>query len=242
MVVYLIRKLEQFTKLSNEEKRALENAAAQKVRRLGPREDIIHEGDRPRHLNLMLEGWACRYKVLEDGRRQVVAFLVPGDMCDLRMSILRRMDHSIGCLSHALVAEISADTVVELSDRYPALRRALWWNSLVEEAKAREWIVNLGRRNAAERMAHLFCEMYVRLRAIGLTIDRAFELPVTQELLSDAVGLSAVHVNRTLMELREANLISLKGKTLTILDPDGLEALALFSADYLHLDRSGEAG
>ena len=236
MVVQWIRKLEQFTKLEDDDRRALEYAAGVRTRRLAPREDIIHQGDRLQHVNLVLDGWACRYKVLEDGRRQVLAFLVPGDMCDLRMYLLRRADHSIGTLSQGTVAELTPDTITELTTLYPRLRDAFHWNSLVDEAIARESIVNLGRRNATERMAHLFCELFIRLRAVGLVDGMTFEFPVTQELLSDAVGLSAVHVNRTLMDLREGKLITLKGRYLTILDLDRLASTALFNPDYLHFD------
>ncbi len=237
MVVHWIRKLEHYAKLDDDDRKSLEHAAEQRTRRLAPREDIVHQGDRLRHVNLMLEGWACRYKVLEDGRRQIMAFLVPGDMCDLRIHLMRHIDHSIGTLSQATVAELTLDVVAELTTLHPRLRDAFQCNSLVEEAIAREWIVNLGRRNATERMAHLFCELFVRLRAVGLVDGTTFEFPVTQELLSDAMGLSAVHVNRTLMDLREASLINLKGRTLTILDLDVLKSTARFSEDYLHLQR-----
>ncbi len=144
MATYLIRKLEQFTKLSSADKQALEKASALKVRQLRPREDIIHEGDRPKWVNLILEGWACRYKTLEDGRRQITAFLIPGDLCDLRMFILKEMDHSLMAVTPLKVAEIPSDAILELTDQHPRIGRALWWNSLVEEAIQREWTTNLG--------------------------------------------------------------------------------------------------
>src|SRR3712207_808038 len=169
MATHLIRKLEQFTKLSGDDKKALERIASLKVKRVSPRDDIIHEGDKPTNLNLILEGWACRYKVLEDGRRQITAFLVPGDICDLRMFILKEMDHSLGAVSPLTVAEIPSGTILELTDASPRISRALWWNSLVEEAIAREWTTNLGQREALERIAHLVCELFLRLRGIGLT-------------------------------------------------------------------------
>src|SRR3712207_2456749 len=134
--------------------------------------------------------------MLEDGRRQIVAILVPGDMCDLRMFILKEMDHSIGTLSPVRLAEISEDRLLEISDSSARLIRALWWSSLVEEAIAREWTVNVGRRDATERMAHLLCEIFIRLRAIGLTNGNSCELPITQSELGDALGLSHVHTNR----------------------------------------------
>jgi CRP-like cAMP-binding protein len=240
MATHLIRKLEQFTRLSQDDKQALERAASLKLRHLSPKEDIVHEGDKPKQINLILEGWACRYKVLEDGRRQILAFLVPGDLCDVRMFILREMDHSIGALTPLRVAEIPSDTLLELTDTSPRISRALWWNSLVEEAIAREWITNLGQRDASERMAHLFCELFLRLRGVGLTNGVSCELPVTQAELGDATGLSTVHVNRTLQAMREQGLIVLKGRTLTIPDLKALQAAALFNANYLHLDRDGQ--
>jgi len=120
MAIHLIRKLEQFSSLSAEDKHALEQAAALKVRRLGPREDIVYEGEKPRHLSLILEGWACRYKTLEDGRRQIEALLIPGDLCDLRMFILKQMDHSIGTISSVTLAEIPRDTFLDLTGNSPA--------------------------------------------------------------------------------------------------------------------------
>jgi len=241
MAVHLIRKLEQFTRLSGADKQALAQAAAVKVRRLAPREDLIREGDKPRHVNLILEGWACRYKTLEDGRRQITAFLVPGDMCDMRMFILKEMDHSIAALTPLRLAEIPGDIILELSDNHPRLGRALWWSSLVEEAITREWVTNLGQREAIERLSHLFCELYLRLKGAGVADAPSFELPVTQEQLGDAAGLSTVHVNRTLQEMREQGLIVLKGKVLTILDLDALSTVALFNPNYLHLNGEGRS-
>jgi len=241
MAKRLIRKLEQFTRLSSADKAALEQAASLKLRQLAPKEDLVREGDKPRQVNLILEGWAYRYKTLEDGRRSVAAFMVPGDLCDLRMFILKQMDHSVGALTPVRVAQIPGDTILDLTEGSPRLSRALWWNSLVEEAIAREWITNVGQRDATERLAHLFCELFIRLRAVGLTNGDHCELPMTQEQLGDATGLSAVHVNRTLQALREQRLIILKGKTLTIPDLEALQRAALFNDNYLHLDREGQS-
>ena len=245
MTAHLIAKLEQFTLLASEDKQALEKAASLKVRQLKPREDIIREGDKPRQVNLIMEGWACRYKTLEDGRRQITAFLLPGDMCDLRMFILKEMDHSVGALTPLRVAEIPSDTILDLTDNHPRIGRALWWNSLVEEAIQREWTTNIGQRQATERMSHLFCELLLRLRGVGLTNGNknghSFELPATQEQLGDATGISTVHVNRTLQEMREQGLIILRGKTLTIPDLEALQAAALFNPNYLHLDKDGQS-
>lgn len=235
----LIRKLEQFTRLSAEDKRALERAAACKVRRIGTREDIIHEGDAPREVNVILEGWACRYKTLEDGRRQIMAYFVPGDLCDLNIFILRQMDHSIGTLSPVTLAEIPRDAVEHLLDSHSRISRALWWATLVNEAIEREWVVNLGQRTAFERLGHLLCELFVRLRAVDLTRGNSCDFPVTQAELADTLGLSTVHVNRTLQELRAAGLIVLQGRTLTIPDLGALQEASLFNPNYLHLNREG---
>jgi len=240
LAAYLIRKLEQFIALSNEDKRALEDAADLRVRNVGPREDIIHEGDKPRYVNLILDGYACRYKTLEDGRRQIVAFFMPGDICDAHMFILRQMDHSIGTLSPVRLAEIPGDVFIELMQTSPRMARALWWNTLVEEAVAREWTLNVGQRSAYERMAHILCEFFLRLRAVGLTNGDSCELPMTQAELADALGLSTVHVNRTLQELRGNRVITLRGRVLVIHDLQTLQEAALFNPNYLHMDRAAQ--
>jgi CRP-like cAMP-binding protein len=236
---HLILKLEQFTKLSHEDRVALRRAASQKRRYLGAREDIIREGDNPGHVNLILDGWACRYKQLVDGRRQVISFLLPGDLCDPHVFVLREMDHSIGTLTNVILAEIPRSTILAVTGNHPRITQALWWEMLVTTAIQREWTVNLGQRTAAERLSHLLCELFYRLRSVGRTEGQTCELPVTQLDIADAMGLSNVHVNRTLQELRATGLIVLKGRHLTI---PGLKALAeagLFNPNYLHLDRSG---
>jgi len=235
----LLRKLANFTQLSAEEANAVE-ACSQDVRDFAAREDVISQGDRTGGVKLLLEGFACRSKVLEDGRRQIVAYFVPGDLCDLRVFILKRMDHSIGAVVASKVATISPDNILKLTHNYPTLTRALWWSTLVEEAIAREWIVNVGQRNALERMAHLFCELLYRFRAVGLNQGNSCTLPLTQVELAETLGLSSVHVNRTLQELRRQKLITLEGGTLTIQDLEALKEMSFFNPDYLHLDYSKE--
>jgi CRP-like cAMP-binding protein len=235
----LLRKLSNFTPLSAEESEAI-NEVCRDVREVGAREDVIAQGDRTGGVKLLLEGFACRYKTLEDGRRQIVAYFVPGDLCDLRVFILKRMDHSIGAIAPSKIATISPDNVLSLMHNYPTLTTALWWCTLVEEAIAREWIVNVGQRNALERMAHLFCELLYRYRAVGLNQGLSCTLPLTQVELAETLGLSSVHVNRTLQELRRQKLITLDGRTLTIQNLRALEDLSLFNAEYLHLDYSAE--
>ena len=231
----LLRKLSNFTELSAEESAALVDCCKD-VREVAAREDVIAQGDRTGGVKLVLEGFACRYKTLEDGRRQIVAYFVPGDLCDLRVFILKRMDHSIGAIAPSRVATLSPDNVMKLMHNYPTLTRALWWSTLVEEAIAREWIVNVGQRNALERTAHLFCELLYRFRAVGLNQGLSCTLPLTQVELAETLGLSSVHVNRTLQELRRRKLITLNGGTLTIQNLKALEKLSFFNPDYLHLD------
>ena len=235
----LVCKLEQFTRLSAEDRAVLDRAAAERVRVFGAREDIIREGDRPRDVNLFLTGWACRYKQLEDGRRQIVAFFLPGDLCDHNVFILREMDHHIGTLTPVTVAELSREAFERITLDHPRILQALWWETLVNAAVQREWTVNLGQRDAVERMAHLMCELFVRLRSIGLTEGDGCAFPITQSDLAEATGMSTVHVNRTLMELRKRQLLTLKGRRLTIPDLDALMAAGLFNPNYLHLDRDG---
>jgi CRP-like cAMP-binding protein len=235
----LLRKLANFTKLSEEESTAVIECTSD-VHDFAAREDVISQGDRTGGVKLLLEGFACRYKVLEDGRRQIVAYFVPGDLCDLRVFILKRMDHSIGAVVASKVATISPENVLKLTSTYPTLTRALWWSTLVEEAIAREWIVNVGQRNALERMAHLFCELLYRFRAVGLNQGMSCTLPLTQVELAETLGLSSVHVNRTLQELRRQKLITLEGGTLTIQDFEALKEVSFFNADYLHLDYNNE--
>lgn len=237
--VALIRKLQHFTRLSAADREALHQAVAGRVRRFGVREDVIREGDEPTAIYVMLSGWACRYKFLEDGRRQIVAFFLPGDLCDLNIFILRRMDHSIGTLTNVTVAEVRRETFEELLEHHPRVTQALWWEALVTVAIQREWTVNLGQRDALERLAHLLCELYLRLKSSGLAEDGQCAFPITQTDLADATGLSTVHVNRTLQDLRQQGLIRLANRRLIILDLERLKQVAFFDANYLHLQREG---
>jgi CRP-like cAMP-binding protein len=231
----LIRKLEHCILLAPDEKRALENACSS-YRLLAPRTNLISEGDPAQRVNVILEGFACRYRLQTDGRRQVVGLLLPGDMCDIRVCILKHMDHSIGTLSPVRASQIPREVAESLLDRYPRLARAFWWSTLVEESITREWVVNVGHRTAFERMAHLFCEIFERLYTVGLTRGDTFDLPLTQAELSDALALSAVHVNRVLMEMRHNQLITLRNQQLTLHDYHALRNIAGFDARYLHLN------
>lgn len=234
----LITKLGNFVRLSPDDEAVLGLFSAQRIRRVRPREHIILEGDKPHHVNLIIQGWACRYKVLENGRRQIISFFLPGDLCDLNIFILRRMDHSICALTPLTYAEISREAFDEAVDR-PRIVQGLWWESLVSAAIQREWTVNLGQRSAVERVGHLLCELFLRSRAVGLAGDHKCEIPLTQTDMADATGLTPVHINRTLQELRARNLIILQSKELTIPNLERLKDASLFNDNYLHLEREG---
>jgi CRP-like cAMP-binding protein len=238
-VNHLISKLEHFTRLSVEDRAVLQRAALQSFRTFPPRTDIAREGEKSKDVHLILAGWAYRYKELEDGRRQIIAFLLPGDICDQNVFVLREMDHSIGTITAARVADLPRAFFDEVSAGYPRIATAFWWESLVNAAIQREWTMNLGQRTATERMAHLFCELFIRLEMAGLTSENTCAFPLTQADLAEATGLSKVHVNRTLQELRAHDLIALKGKTLVVPDLGRLMQAGLFNQNYLHMEREG---
>ena len=238
MVSALTLRLEAFTRLSSDDKAAIAKIS-KTARVIAPRRDLIREGEHPRYIHLMLDGWACRYKTLPDGRRQIVAFFVPGDFCDLNVYVLRAMDHSIGAITRLTVADISREEMDKVTTNYPRVTQALWWEALVNSAIQREWTLNVGQRSAYERIAHLLVELYLRLKTVGLTQDGSCDFPLTQNDLADATGLTAVHVNRTLQELRRDKLIELDRRRLHIPDLEKLMDAAMFNANYLHLDHEG---
>ena len=231
----VLRHLNALVPLSETGTTALLRAVGERLQRAGPGEELISEGDRPDKVRIIVSGWLTRYKTLEDGRRQIVNLLLPGETCDPQIYLLRQMDHSIGTLTHAVYAEIEPSRFEELLAADRSLAEAFRIESLVNAAIQREWAINLGRRVALERVAHLLCEIVERLRPVGLIDGKSCVFPITQMDLADATGLSVVHVNRTIQELRANDLIVLRERTLTINDLDALKHLAMFSANYLHL-------
>jgi CRP-like cAMP-binding protein len=238
LIHLLIRKLENFAELTEEEKLALYDAAGP-VRAYGSHEDLIREGEHATGVAVIVSGFACRHIMLPDGRRQIIGYFLPGDMCDARVFILKKMDHTISTLAPSSVTTLSREAILDITSRYPRLTRAFWWNTLVEEAIGRQWLLSIGQRTALERVAHLFCEVYVRLQSVGLATPEGCELPVTQSELADTVALSTVHVNRTLKELRRVGLVSMSSKSLVIHDFAGMRTLAMFDPSYLHLQGEG---
>ena len=228
-----IRKLEAFGPLPDEDRRSLEKSLGS-TRWVDASRDLVREGDRPAACQLIVEGFAFRHRTMEDGRRQIMSFEIAGDLCDLHGVLLGQADHSITTLTPCMVAPIPHSTLTEWTGSRPAISRALWLASLVDAAISREWIVNVGRRTAYQRAAHLLCEVTQRLLSAGLANGHAYELPLTPMVLADALGLTPVHVNRTLQWLRGEGLIEFGGGSLTVRDWPGLKRAGEFDPAYLH--------
>jgi CRP-like cAMP-binding protein len=228
-----IDKLRVLAELDEGDVHALINATS-RARKIPARHDLIREGDRPGPVFVMLEGWACRYKILPSGTRQVLAFLMPGDSCDLHIGLLAEMDHSIQSMTPARVAMIERAEMDTLMTDRPRIARAMYIAQLIDESTMRAWITSMGRRNSTERVAHLMCELYLRARNIGLTTEMAFALPVSQIILADSLGMTSVHINRIFRELRLAGAVALSRGSLKIIDPNKLVRIAGFDENYLH--------
>jgi CRP-like cAMP-binding protein len=232
-------RLQKYAELSGEDHAVLERLARGPLREVPGRRDLIREGETPRAAFLIQSGWGCRYKALADGRRQIVDFLVPGDLCDLGVSVRAQMDHSIGAVTLMKVAEIPPGDLEQVRSTHRKVDQALRMDDLVKISIQREWTLNVGQRTAYERLSHILCELFLRMEIVGLTDGTSCDFPLTQLDLADATGLTAVHVNRTLQELRKDGLIELHSRTLIIPDLEALRNAGLFNANYLHLDRTG---
>lgn len=230
----LIRKLSHFILLSPPDQRVLDSIS-QGEERFPVDVDIVSEGMAPRSAFLLKEGLAIRYRAMPDGGRQIMTFLIPGDLCGTHVFLLKTMDHSIGTITPVRIAPISRERMMETFASYPRISAGLWWSSLQEEAMLRERIVSLGRRNAQGRIAYLLCELLWRHAAVSLTKGEVFHLPLTQRELGDTVGLSPVHVNHVLKEFREMGLISQDRRMIRLLDVTALQDIAAFNKDYLQL-------
>ncbi|MDR7037797.1 CRP-like cAMP-binding protein [Methylobacterium sp. BE186] len=233
-LIPLIRKLESIAQISDAERQAILSLPAN-IRLCEPRQDIVCDKDQPSHCCLVLSGWVCRYKLLTEGKRQILSFHIPGDLPDLQSLQLAVMDHSLANVTACRLAFIPHENMRELVVRFPNLGAALWRDTLVDAAIFREWMTGIGRRTAQARIAHLFCEMYLKLQAVGLARSYRCELPLTQSDIADALGLTNVHVNRSLKALRGQELITTRGRELVIHDWPGLTKAAEFDPTYLHL-------
>jgi CRP-like cAMP-binding protein len=205
-------------------------------RELHAGQDIARDGDRPSQSCLILEGWAFRYKMAGDDRRQIFSFHIPGDVPDLLSLHVDTMDHSLAALTDCRVGFIQHRALHDLHSRFPRLGGVFWRETLIDAAIFREWMVGMGRRKAPSRIAHLLCELYVKLKSVGLAEGKTVPLRITQETIGDALGLSSVHVNRALMALRAKKLFTFDGRTLTIHNWDRLAEIGEFDPAYLHLE------
>jgi CRP-like cAMP-binding protein len=237
-----VRKLERGAELSAEDVALLERLSADPEPVAGGF-DLIGEGDRPENVHLVMAGIACRYTILPDGGRQIMAYLVPGDLCDFHVAILGQMDHAIATLTPCQMVDLPRAVIDDLTDNHPRINRALWWSTLVDEAILRDWLVGMGRRDADAQLAHLFCELYARFETVGLAGPGPFVLPLTQEELGDTLGVSSVHINRVLTRLRREGLVVPGRGKITVPDIARLRAFADFDPSYLHLaKRTGDNG
>lgn len=196
--------------------------------------DLIREGDRPGPVFVMLEGWACRYKVLPNGSRQIVGLLMPGDCCDLHIGLLGEMDHSIQTITPAHVSKVDRQSMEALLAQHPAIAKAMYISQLVDEGTMRAWITSMGRRDCVSRLAHLMCELYIRASNVGLEVEPSFAMPLSQVLMSDCLGMTPVHLNRVLKEIRLSGAMTIVRGDVTIADPKMLARLAGFDESYLH--------
>ncbi|HEV7278366.1 MAG TPA: Crp/Fnr family transcriptional regulator [Devosiaceae bacterium] len=235
----IVRKLSLFSPLNSEEAAAVDLVLGN-VRHIPAKEEVARQGEEPRAVLFLLKGMACRHKLLTDGRRQILSFLLPGDCCEVGVSLLAQRDHAILALEDCEVASASDDAIQHLSRQYPKLRDALQWATLVEQAIAREWIANVGQRSGRKRMAHLFCEHYHRMNSLGLTDGTSCPLPLTQTDVGEALGVTPIHVNRLLQDFRRLGLLAFGDKHLRILNLPALKHMAGFDDTYLHLERREE--
>ncbi len=201
-----------------------------------PGDFLVNEGEPVKTCCLLVEGFACRLKSTSTGQRQIVSLHLPGDLLDLQHLLVRVADHSIQCITAARIVAVPEADLRRLAEERPRIGQALWRDTLVEASRFREWIVNIGRRSAKARIAHLLCEFIFRSHAIGMSVGPVFEFPMTQDQIGDATGLTPVHVNRVLRVLAEEGIISRKRRLITVQDPTRLQDVAGFDSAYLHLE------
>lgn len=232
MIDTFIRKLETFSPLSEEDKCFIVSVT-RRSEDIPADLDIIREGDDPDDVRIVETGMAFRYKLLQRGERQIVGFLFPGDICDTHAFLLDRMDHSIATISRSRVVRIARRDIYALLER-PTIARALLMVELVNASIVREWLANVGGRRADQRLAHFLCEWHARLWMVGLADCDKCDFALTQAQLGETLGMTSVHLNRSLQSLRADKLIQLRAKRLTIVDAAGLSALGGFKRHYLH--------
>ena len=228
-----VRKLRHGARLTEDDE-AILTRLAEPLHRV-ERGDILPEGTEARSIVLIVEGWACRYKQLENGQRQITSFFVPGDLCEPFGAVPELTDHTLSALTPVRLARVAPHAARSAAGASSRVEEALWWDLLLADAIGREHMVNLGRRSAVERLGHFFCEMHLRLEMVGLVDQSSYDIPLTQAELADLFGLSAVHVNRSLQELRGSGFLSLRDRRITIHNVGALRELSMFDPAYLSL-------
>ena len=232
----LVAKLRRFADLSDREIQAVE-ALSSDVKTIEMGADILCQGDRPTTVTLLLDGLACRYKLSEEGDRQIVGVMVPGDLCDLHAFILNQMDHSVGALTKVSVTQVSREKLIHVFDSEARITRALWWSTLVDEGTLREWVVNIATRPAYERLAHLLSEVCMRLQTVGLANEMECVISIRQQDLADAVGIGRTHASLSMMQLAKEGIVELTRGNVKVLDVQRLREAGNFNQHYLHLQR-----
>lgn len=236
MIERHLMKLRARDEISGEEEEAI-RASISQYRSYAADKTFIRAGEELTFSTLLLEGLMCRYKDLRDGSRQITELHVAGDFADLHSFTLKRLDHNLMSLTPCEVAIVPHRNLTEITRQHPHLTRVYWFATNLDAAIHREWELSLGRRSAIARVAQLFCEMRVRLGLVELADETSYELRLTQTDLAECLGLTPVHINRTLKQLREQGLVEFKGGRVTILDLPGLERVAEFDPSYLYLER-----
>jgi CRP-like cAMP-binding protein len=228
----LTRKLNTFLPLSLEEASCLDElqSAPSKVKR---GKQLLHEGEAAHKVFVLQSGWACSYKDLPSGGRQIISFPIAGDCVGLRSVLLRTADHSFEALTEAVVSTVDGARMLQAFSEFPRLGTAILWAASRDEAMVVEHLVSIGRRSAIERTAHFFMELAERLNLIGQATQAEFRCPLSQYVLADALGLSAIHVNRVLRQLREQGLLTVQHGNVKIHDLSGLRRLSGFRGGYL---------
>jgi len=232
-----LKRLKVSTEIDEEDERAIRNLPIA-TRQMANGEAIASIGDRPSACCLVIEGFVLRSKIVGVGQRQIMAFHQPGDIPDLQSLFLHVMDHDVSALGNSVLGFIPHAPLRELIKHRPNIAQALWRDTLTDAAIFREWICNVGQRDATSRVAHLVLELFTRLKTIGRTEGLSFSFPATQALFADAVGTSVVHMNRVVQELRNQGLLEFDRGRISILDETRLRKAADFDALYLHLDPS----
>jgi CRP-like cAMP-binding protein len=232
----MFRKLQLWMTLDDADKEAVLSLPHQ-LRKLGPGQYIVRDGEKPIHSCLLLYGFAYRHKITGDGGRQIMSIHMKGDVVDLQNSLLRRSDHNVQALTSIDVALIPIEAVQEIAFARPNVGKAMWYETLVDASIFREWTLNVGRRIGVKRTAHLLCEFALRLEAAGLGEQCDYQLPMTQEQLADALGLTSVHVNRTLQALEKDGLIQRSKRWVKIENFESLAAVGDFDTNYLHFEQ-----